>query len=201
LRGELCYPPEDASVMTLLVRPAACRVSAAASPWRGLDTAYANDPTTLRKHRALVNDCHRFLDERLPDYMCPRHILLMESLPLNANGKVDKDALPAPGYESLTRHRYMPPQTEVQAALVEIWSEILGVSRIGMLDNFFELGGHSLLATQVVARANTHFQVALSVKELFRAPTIAYFSELIEAVLARAATTDAADVEMEEVRL
>jgi len=114
-----------------------------------------------------------FLQERLPDYMVPSVFVKMEALPLNANGKVDRLALPEPpatrpelttGYES--------PQTTTERMLATIWTEVLGVDEPGIDDNFFELGGHSLLAMQVVARINEHLNLTLPIRELFERPTI-----------------------------
>ncbi|KQB61349.1 MULTISPECIES: amino acid adenylation domain-containing protein, partial [Acidovorax] len=84
------------------------------------------------------------LGEQLPDYMVPSVIVVLESLPLNANGKVDRKALPAP--EFANRAQYEPPQGDVEETLAAIWAEVLRVERVGRHDNFFELGGHSLLA-------------------------------------------------------
>ncbi|MDQ7733303.1 amino acid adenylation domain-containing protein [Halomonas sp. SpR1] len=90
------------------------------------------------------------LGQRLPDYMVPGVVVTLEALPLSANGKVDRKALPAPDLASVSQ--YEPPQGEVEEALEEIWSEILGVEQVGRHDNFFELGGDSILSLQIVSR-------------------------------------------------
>ncbi|PKH63816.1 non-ribosomal peptide synthetase, partial [Halomonas sp. Choline-3u-9] len=111
------------------------------------------------------------LGQQLPDYMVPGVVVTLDALPLNANGKVDRKALPEPGFASGTQ--YEPPQGEVEEALAEIWSEILGFERVGRYDNFFELGGHSLLATQISARFTQRFGEVLPVRLIFEHPTLA----------------------------
>ena len=90
------------------------------------------------------------LGQKLPDYMVPGVLITLEALPLTPNGKVDRKALPAPDLTS--NSQYEPPQGEVEEALAEIWSEILGVEQVGRHDNFFELGGDSILSLQIVSR-------------------------------------------------
>ena len=115
---------------------------------------------------------------RLPDYMVPAAWVLLERLPLTASGKLDAAALPAPEgrRDSLG---YVPPRDATEELLAGIWSELLGLDRVGMEDDFFDLGGHSLLATQVVARVRDAFGVELPLAGLFETPTVA---ELAEAV-------------------
>jgi len=95
-----------------------------------------------------------------------------KSLPLTANGKLDRRALPAPDQDSYARQEYEAPQGELEIALAGIWQELLRVERVGRQDNFFELGGHSLLAVQVVVRVADRFAVRISVRDLLSAPTL-----------------------------
>ncbi|MDR5873396.1 non-ribosomal peptide synthetase [Halomonas sp. CUBES01] len=111
------------------------------------------------------------LGQKLPDYMVPGVVVTLEALPLNANCKVDRMALPEPDLAS--NSQYEPPQGEVEEALADIWSEVIGVERVGRYDNFFELGGHSLLATQISARFTQRFGEALPVRLIFEHPMLA----------------------------
>ena len=111
------------------------------------------------------------LGQTLPDYMVPGVVVELDTLPLNANGKVDRKALPEP--EIHTGAEYQAPQGEVEATLAQIWSEVLDVERVGRGDNFFDLGGHSLLLLKLHQRLQAQrFAVMPSVIDLFRYSTI-----------------------------
>jgi amino acid adenylation domain-containing protein len=125
------------------------------------------------------NELRSHLRQKLPEYMLPSAYVVMDKLPLTANGKVDRRALPAP---DLTRLRLeanrVAPRTPVEEILVGIWSQVLGIGEIGINDNFFsDLGGHSLVATQLVSRVRQTFEVDLTLRSLFEAPTIAGMTE------------------------
>ena len=123
---------------------------------------------------------------RLPDYMEPSVFVWMESLPLTANGKIDRAALPAPDAESSARDgEFVAPRTPVEESLVRIISEVLKLPRISACDDFFHLGGHSLLGAQVVARVRDQFGVELRLLDVFDAPTVAELSRKIEEALTR----------------
>ncbi len=119
-----------------------------------------------------------FLAKKLPPYMVPSALVVLEELPLSANGKVDRRALPAPDARP-AEEAYVAPRTPTEEALAGIWSEILGVGRVGVLDDFFELGGHSLLATRLVSRMNKAFRAELPISSLFDATTVAKMGQVL----------------------
>ncbi|TGV30419.1 amino acid adenylation domain-containing protein, partial [Mesorhizobium sp. M00.F.Ca.ET.186.01.1.1] len=116
----------------------------------------------------------------LPAYMVPTYLIQLDALPLTPNGKVDRKALPKPEGKPATGAAYVAPATEVEAKLVAIWENALGISGVGVLDHFFELGGHSLKAMTVVAQVHREFQIDLLLKQFFAAPTIRDLARLIE---------------------
>jgi amino acid adenylation domain-containing protein len=113
------------------------------------------------------------LSSKLPDYMVPAAYVRMDLMPLTANGKLNRKALPMPEGDVYAVRGYEAPQGEVETRLVGIWADLLKVRRVGRQDNFFELGGHSLLAMQLTARIRRMFEVELPVRSIFEAPTIA----------------------------
>jgi len=124
-----------------------------------------------------------YLRERLPEYMAPSSIVLLDQLPLTPNGKIDRKALPAPDYaKDLLENTYVAPSTDTERTLAEIWSRVLGVETIGVADNFFMIGGHSLLATQVVSRVRQSFGIEMPLREMFESPTIAELSKAVEKI-------------------
>ncbi len=115
-----------------------------------------------------------FLKAKLPDYMVPSDFVFLEMLPLTPSGKINRRALPAPDLSASGQRRsYVPPRTEVEKQLAEIWSAVLKREPIGMDDNFFDLGGHSLLATQLISRVRGVFEIELPLRHLFEFPTVA----------------------------
>ncbi|MCP5107020.1 MAG: amino acid adenylation domain-containing protein, partial [bacterium] len=111
-----------------------------------------------------------YLMEWLPDYMVPSFFVPLERIPLTANGKIDRKALPEPAVSS--RAVYAAPQNKVEEGLVEIWQEVLDISPIGVNDNFFELGGHSLRGLQIINSIHKMFNVRVPLEEIFRTNTI-----------------------------
>ena len=106
--------------------------------------------------------------------------MVLDALPLNANGKIDRTALPEPDPAQQTPPGvFVSPRTETEKTLSVIWCETLGLDRVGVHDNFFELGGHSLLAVQVISKVDESVGVELRLRALFEAPTIAGLAELI----------------------
>ena len=118
----------------------------------------------------------------LPDYMLPAAFVTLDDLPMLANGKLDRAALPAPDWSRNEKLEYVAPRTPTEKRLAGLWSDVLGVSRIGIHDDFFELGGHSLMAAQLAARITDTLQVGLPLRRLFDAPTIAALAEHVDAL-------------------
>ncbi|ARU63541.1 hypothetical protein CBW65_22925 [Tumebacillus avium] len=130
------------------------------------------------------SDIRKYLKELLPEYMVPAFLIPLEAFPLNANGKVDRKELPLPDQSRPELEtEFAPPETMVEELIAEIWSEVLGVKKIGVYDNFFALGGHSLLATQVISRLRKALEVNVSLRVLFEKPTILELAEAMEDLL------------------
>lgn len=127
-----------------------------------------------------LNDLRIFLQHKLPDYMIPVVFVELETFPITPNGKVDRQALPAPSLEEMPKHRaIVAPGSAIEAKLVQIWEAILGVSGIGITDNFFELGGHSLLVARLSDQIFQEFGANLPLSILLQAPTIAQLATLL----------------------
>lgn len=123
----------------------------------------------------------QFLTEKLPEYMIPVLFVRMESLPVNASGKLNREVLPKPDDgNSLRDDLYVAPHTPLEQRLTEILAPLLGMDKVGVEDNFFMLGGHSLLGTQLIARVREVFGINLSLRSLFESPTIAALAEEVQ---------------------
>lgn len=121
-----------------------------------------------------------FLSSKLPDYMIPKALVLLTTLPLSPNGKLDRGALPAPDRSrSEEADTFVAPRIELERRLAEIWSEVLGHQSIGIRDNFFDIGGHSLLAIQAVAKIEKICGHNLSLMDFFRAQTIEQLAKIL----------------------
>lgn len=142
----------------------------------------APDPRELREH----------LRARLPDYMVPATLTLLDAFPVTANGKTDLAALPVPSPATAgTAGAHQEPRTDEERALCALWEQVLGVPRIGVHDSFFDLGGHSLLATQLLAEVRDRFGGAVTIRRFFTGPTVAELAAALPA--ASAATAGAED--------
>ncbi|RZL84407.1 MAG: non-ribosomal peptide synthetase [Rhodococcus sp. (in: high G+C Gram-positive bacteria)] len=117
---------------------------------------------------------------QLPGYMVPSAVVVLAELPVNTNGKLDRKALPIPEFAGSAE--FVPPTTPTEYTLAEIYGQILGASRVGVSDSFFDLGGNSLVATRVLARINTKFGVAVSVRELFEHPTVGALAGVVDRI-------------------
>ncbi|MEM0578417.1 amino acid adenylation domain-containing protein [Flavobacterium polysaccharolyticum] len=122
----------------------------------------------------------RYLEYKLPEYMIPSVILLVDAIPLTVNGKVDKKQLLTLNTGKISRAVYVEPANEIEAQIVEIWKKILQVDQIGTLDDFYELGGHSLKAIQLINQYHKAFEVKLGLKQIFANSTIKSHANLIK---------------------
>ncbi|CAM4017544.1 amino acid adenylation domain-containing protein [Corallococcus exiguus] len=129
------------------------------------------DTATLRQH----------LQQRLPEYMVPAAFVVMTALPLSANGKLERRALPAPTTALEATRTSAPPRTRTEQLLCGLFARVLRLERVGPHDDFFALGGHSLLATRLVARVQETFGVELPLRAFFDAPTVAKLAVLVDA--------------------
>jgi amino acid adenylation domain-containing protein len=135
---------------------------------------YTNNPLQGRFARRIAPELRAFLKDRLPDYMVPAAFVPLDTLPISPKGKVDRRRLPAPEVaRAASSPSLVAPRNAVEAKLVEIWRQLLGVERVGVEDDFFELGGHSLLATQALSRVREAFAVELPLRTFFEAPSVA----------------------------
>ena len=133
------------------------------------------------------------LRAELPEYMVPLHWLWLERLPLNANGKLDRKALPELEIGQLHGQDYLAPRNELENTLAAIWAEVLKVERVGVQDNFFELGGHSLLATQIASRVQKTLQRDVPLRAMFECSTVAELAEYIEGLAANEISAEKVD--------
>jgi aryl carrier-like protein len=157
----------------------------------GKQEALASDQSRISSTAAAATDSRLdgqfaeslkdFLRGKLPEYMVPASFVILKSLPLSNNGKVDRKALPKPESAELkTAAARVEPRTEIERVLAGIWQALLGVDSIGVNENFFELGGDSVKAIQIVARAN-QLGLQLSPRHIFEHPTVAELGTAIGA--------------------
>ncbi|MEH2170924.1 MAG: amino acid adenylation domain-containing protein [Nostoc sp.] len=162
---------------------------------------HQDEPTSSE----LVKQLRDFLKEKLPGYMIPSAIVLLEALPLSPSGKVDRRALPVPNFKNESEFGFVAPRTPAEGIVADIWSQILKQEHVGIHDNFFNLGGHSLLATQAISRLREAFKVELPLRSLFEGPTVAQLVERIEKMLTvqqlQLISTNAVDNNREEIEL
>ncbi|VXD10569.1 Non-ribosomal peptide synthase involved in Hassallidin biosynthesis [Planktothrix serta PCC 8927] len=143
----------------------------------------SNDPLKGRLVKTFISQLKEQVRQQLPEYMCPASFVLLESFPITPSGKLDRRALPAPKLEFvIDKQAFVEPKTSTQARLCKLWIDVLGIDRIGITDDFFHLGGHSLLATKLVSRIREEFNVALPLRKVFEAPTIASLADAIESL-------------------
>ena len=120
------------------------------------------------------------IGKMLPAHACPSRVLFLPELPLGANGKINRAALPAPAHLPGSETELAGPTNEIEEKLVHLWRQILEVHALGIDDNFFHLGGESLRATRAVSQMNAAFNCRLSLPRMFEAPTIRQMARLVE---------------------
>ncbi|HVF51446.1 MAG TPA: non-ribosomal peptide synthetase, partial [Pyrinomonadaceae bacterium] len=128
-----------------------------------------------------ADELRGYLKRRLPDYMIPSAFVALDNLPLTPHGKINRKALPAPeGSAAEAGAQFVAPRNALEEMLADIWSEILGLARVGVESDFFALGGHSLLATRIVSRVRERCGVELPLRVLFESPTVAGLARYVE---------------------
>jgi acyl carrier protein len=129
-----------------------------------------------------VRDLREALEVKLPEYMVPPAYMMLDTLPLTPNKKVDRKALPAPNGSAgaVSAADYSPPGNELEHRIADIWREVLRVERVGVKDNFFDLGGHSLLVVQLQSRLAESLQLKVSLVELFQYPTVGALAKWVQ---------------------
>ncbi|OBP13475.1 hypothetical protein A5320_18165 [Rheinheimera sp. SA_1] len=130
---------------------------------------------------ALLSQQH--LMQYLPRYMVPEHYVVLDAMPLNQNGKIDRHALPAPGRPVGAQATYQPPETDIERSLSELFQQLLQVEPVGLDDSFFALGGHSLLATRLISQVRETFAVELPLKSLFEQATVRAVAARVTALI------------------
>ncbi|MEU4428419.1 amino acid adenylation domain-containing protein, partial [Actinoplanes sp. NPDC024001] len=136
----------------------------------GAPGPHTNAPVTSRRIRSAIWALRTYLRDTLPEHMVPGAVMVVDKLPLTANGKLDKRALPAPRYGDLSSRR--APRNRTEARLCELFAEVLGADDVGVDDNFFDLGGHSLLATRLISRIRGDLGIDVDIRSLFARPTV-----------------------------
>ncbi|MFC9734121.1 amino acid adenylation domain-containing protein [Streptomyces roseolus] len=174
-------PPDT---VDLVLAPAggdgAAPVAPPAELWPGdpdADRPETNDPTAGSRHRELAARLRSHLAERLPDYMVPSAVVVLDALPLTANGKVDRNALPDPDPAGTDAGR--PPRTPREKLLCTLFADLLGLGRVGVQDSFFGLGGDSVLSVRLVSRAREH-GLPLTTRDVFEHHTAAALAAALE---------------------
>jgi amino acid adenylation domain-containing protein len=148
-------------------------------------STYANDPLDTSFRQQLIPCLREYIKGRLPEYMVPSAWISLKQLPLTPNGKVDRRALPAPQSRPDEMGEYVPPRTETESLLADIWAYVLRIDQVGVRDNFFELGGHSLLGVKLMATLAERLGVNLSVITVFQSPTIEQMAQVVESSRSR----------------
>ena len=135
-------------------------------------------------HSPSAGELRALLRVQLPDYMLPSTFIRVDELPISANGKVDRDALPAPDADNILQEdEFVAPRTPIEERVTAIIASLLGLDRVGVNENFFLIGGHSLLGTQLIARVRDAFGVDLSLRSIFDLPTPAQLAQEIERLM------------------
>jgi amino acid adenylation domain-containing protein/FkbM family methyltransferase len=171
IRGHRIEPAEIETVLAQAPLVKSCVVTAREDePGNKLLVAYV----VLKKSFAETTlELRNFLKMRLPAYLVPSSFVVLESLPLSPNGKVDRHALPPPDKGDIEHHyAYVAPHTQLEKDVAQIFCEVLRIDDVGIYDDFFALGGHSLLVIQVISRVNKAFQIELPIPALFDNPTV-----------------------------
>ncbi|QBF25981.1 amino acid adenylation domain-containing protein [Pseudomonas tructae] len=141
----------------------------------------------------LLEQVKQRLRAELPEYMVPLHWAWLAQLPLNANGKLDRKALPAIDIGAQHSQAYLAPRSELESTLGGIWAQVLKVERVGVRDNFFELGGHSLLATQIASRVQKVLQLNVPLRAMFECSTVEELATYVEGLKASELSDDKVD--------
>jgi amino acid adenylation domain-containing protein len=178
IRGHRVEPDEVATVLKKYPDVSTCAVIGHGEAAERQLAAYIVPRTNARLEPA---ELRKFLAAQVPDYMIPASFTLLESLPLNSSGKLDRAALPAPSNKpapDAATHR--APKSPVEKRVAAVIGEVLNISQVGLDDNFFLLGGHSLLGTQLVLRIRQQFNVDLTLRSLFEAPTAGKLAATVE---------------------
>jgi amino acid adenylation domain-containing protein len=129
---------------------------------------------------SIAGELRRFLKDKLPEYMVPAVVVLLEALPVTPNGKVDRRALPAPDRSRPELEKaFIAPRDDLELQLAHIWEEVLGVRPVGVRDNFFELGGHSLLAVRLFALIEKRLGKKLPLTAIFQGATVEHLADLL----------------------
>ena len=145
----------------------------------GQHVMVARSPSFVKRFQP--GKLQNFLQQKLPNYMLPSAYMLLDTLPLTANGKVDRQALPQLSTERPeAQTTFVAPKTAIEKQLADIWRDILDVKQVGIHDNFFDLGGDSLIATKLIVQMRQDFSLDLPLASLFEKPTVASLAELIE---------------------
>jgi acyl-coenzyme A synthetase/AMP-(fatty) acid ligase/acyl carrier protein len=147
----------------------------------------ASDYASAHATRTTPEAVKEWAAARLPEYMVPATVIVLDAMPLGANGKIDRAALPDPTDLAVAESRFVAPRTPTEEGIVAIWMDVLKKDAVSVTDDFIALGGHSLLAIRVLGKLSRRFGVRLPLRTLFDAPTVAQLAEVVDLELELAA--------------